>query len=103
MRALEDNQAGLVDEYMELKAQEKEIKARMDEIKPILLEALQSEPDEQYERNGYAFTITYRKRWRYSEDLTIMEKEAKALRKVEEANGLAELQGHTASLVLKKA
>lgn len=76
---MNDEQKSALLEYEELKIQEKEIKARIDELKPTVLEVV-PEGAKINARNGH-FELKKRDNWKYSEEINNQEsalKEAKA-------------------------
>jgi len=99
MRELDDQ--SLMDEYLELKGQVAEASERMDKIKPELISALWSEENHSYDHKGFTFAIQVRRSWFYSASLIKMDNELKALRKVEQANGTAEMDAAKSVLIIK--
>jgi len=77
-------------EYAELKAKIKDMEARVSEIAPSILEVMTSSGAEQLDVKGTGkFTLSPYRTWTYPEEISIMEKDLKALKKDAEQKGTA--------------
>lgn len=99
MRNLDDK--AKLDRFLELKGQIAELTEEFDGLKDEVLYALMEEPEQKYQYKGFEFTVQRRKKWKYSPAVKSYTDELKALKKLEEANGTAELQSQTAFPVVK--
>ena len=73
--------------YEDLKIQEKEIKTKIDELKPIIINAIPEETEIDGE-HGY-FSVQPRSKWKHSSALEAKEKSLKEEKKKEIAEGIA--------------
>lgn len=75
-------------EYEDLSIQKKEIESRMSELKPVVTEMMKD--DDQFDTAlGGKFTIRFKSKYTYSEDVQSKEAELKKLKKHEEIEGIA--------------
>lgn len=99
LRALDD--ASALDRYIEIKARISELQEELETLKAPLLYALMEEPEEKSHYKGFELSIQRRKTYTYSEKVQELEKVIKDAKKIERANGLAEVVKDQAILVLK--
>lgn len=74
-------------EYESLKMREREIKERLEELKPEVLPLIPR--DKKVEMRHGEFYVTVRKKWTYSSQTQQKEKELKEVKKNEEREGVA--------------
>jgi hypothetical protein len=86
---------GLIDRYIDLKAQQKAIEGHLNEIKPILEQSLQGTT---IKRRGYKLYLATRETWNYSPDALT---EIESIRLKDKAQGKA-LPTYTTYLGCKK-
>ena len=74
-------------EYEEIKNTIKEHEARLEELKPALLQVI--EPNQEVKALYGTFTVKTRDKWVYSPSTTALEEELKGIQKREKADGSA--------------
>lgn len=83
-----ESQKALFTEYEELKRAIAELEEKCDVIKPQLVTLIP--PDSKIDSGTGIFTLSSRKVWKYSDELTSLEKKVKDMKKEEEQTGVAE-------------
>ena len=107
MRALEDLEP--VRRFLELKAEIAERQAELDELKPLIYDALTDEPADFQSANGsftcdgFRLTTGTRKTYAYSEQVQALSRELRSLKRAEERDGTAELVRATGYVVVNRA
>lgn len=101
LRQLED-QTPLM-RYLQLKSELKRIEAEIKELQPEILAALWEEPEHQTAFMGHKLTIQTRKSFAYSDEVSILQKQVRDLKKHEEREGIASLKKHTSFIVVREA
>lgn len=96
---MDDKSKALLGAYEEYKREIKELEAKCDELKPQLLEIIPR--DAKIDTGIGTFTVTARKKWKYSDELTEREKEVKEDKKVEEQTGVATASEGEAYIIYK--
>lgn len=79
----------ILKEYAELKIQGSAIDARLDELKPLVLQDILEAQMDKVPTSYGAFTIKKRKIWTYSPEIGAMEEDLKKHKAIEEADGIA--------------
>ena len=87
--------------YMEIKAEMKRLEAEMRQLQPALLSALWEEPENRTEFGGHELVIGTRKTYAYSPAVEALQDELKALKRREEATGLATVTRHTSYVMCR--
>jgi hypothetical protein len=77
----------IITQYGKLKYQEKEIKAKLEELAPTILSEIRD--DQEIQTEGGKFYITIRKKFKYSPAIEAAEANLKDQKKMEEARGIA--------------
>lgn len=93
----------ILDRYLELKAQIKAAEEEIDAIKDRIFYALQEEPEAKAVHLGCELSIQYRTQYEYTPETRIKEQELKALKKYEEAAGVAAIVKQTGYVVVRAA
>ena len=100
LRALDTTEP--LERYLTLKAEIRRLTDEMKELEPLILDALMDEPEETCDYLGCRLTVQRRRTYAYSERVERMQEELKALKKLEEANGTAEITRHTGFVVVRQ-
>ena len=88
--------------YVEAKEQLETAEARVKLQGEVVYEILSCEPDNKIEFGEHAFSLQSRTKWGYSDNVTNLAAELSALKKLEQANGLAKNTGASTYPVLKR-
>lgn len=79
----------LFEEYANLKEQEKEIEAKIDELKPKILSEMEAAETDKVETEQGNFTITKKKTWTFTEKVHAVELQLDSIKDQERADGSA--------------
>ncbi len=94
-----EEQKALFTEYEELKRTIAELEEKCDALKPQLLTLIPE--DSKIDSGTGVFSLSLRKTWRYSQELTDLEAEVKERKKTEEQTGIAEATNGTPFIVFR--
>lgn len=86
VKKLSAKETSLLAEFEDLKLEERKIKVRLEEIKPILLDMV---PDEGYDLKYGSLKIRPYTVWHYSDIVTDLEAELEVRKEIEKAEGMA--------------
>ena len=98
LRALDTTEP--LDRYLNMKAEIRRLTDEMKELEPLILDALMDEPEETCDYLGCRMTVGRRRTYEYSEVVERRQEELKAMKKLEEANGTAEVVRHTGFVIV---
>lgn len=82
-------------EYAELKRQQKEIEAKLDELQPVLLKEMADSGNDKVDAEFGVFTRSGKKKWKYSDGVNELEAQLKDKKKDEQADGTATFEEST--------
>ena len=88
--------------YVEAKEQLETAEARVKLQGEVVYEILSCEPDNRIEFGEHAFSLQSRTKWEYTENVTVLTAELKALKKMEQIRKLAKNLGASTYPVLKR-
>lgn len=81
-----NKQENLLQDYAALKAQQKEIEANLEDMEPKVLSLLEKTGVDTLQEEYGTFSVTYRKKWTYSEELVEKERQYAAIIKQEKSD-----------------
>ena len=76
-------------QYADLKRAEKQLKADIGVLKPIILDYMNEDATKELEAEVGTFTIQSRRTWKYSDDVDQVESNLKEKKKIEQQEGTA--------------
>lgn len=79
----------LLQEYADLKVEEKRIKARIDELNPEIKQSIVDAGADKIDMEVGTFLLVIKKKWKYSEKVTTLDNQLKLFKSNEEADGTA--------------
>ena len=100
MRALKNLDP--VTRYLELKAEIAALTEELDELKPLLYDALTDEPGQTFTHHGFRFSVGLRRTFTYSDEVNRLSARVRELKKAEENDGTARLKSATGYVVVRE-